>query len=355
MVAFKEYIKNLVVRLKEAFSFVRAATPVLVNEVVRQRVLVIIPHDKSWWVINAVQQFVSTLREQMSYRAAPEIDIVSVQSNYEVLSSLLMTVHVERQYQLVVTVGSWVTREVRDFFDGIPNPPPQIFCGVVDPVGLGVVDSLELPGRAISGVAVIPFNFDLQIEMLVALAPGMRSIALLCGDMTGVESVSSLLERTVSQFEQACVKRNIEMVRVVMNADSPVEEVRSLLCKAREEKNVRMVCILNDLFVSAHMELILDACKGASVPLCASELSSVYHGAALGFGENGGVYGMYCASLAYEVLVNHRPLSTLPVMVPPVQQTMRYNYDAMVAQGLVLDPAVCHLLSMVSVFFHSRH
>lgn len=355
MVALKKYIKNLVYRLKKAFLSMRSEAPVGVDEGHRQRVLVIIPHDKSWWAINAVQQFVSTLREQMSYRLAPEIDIISVQSSHEILTSLLMTVHTERQYRLVVTIGNWATRETRDFFDGIPNPPPHIFCGVVDPVAIGVVDSLELPGRPISGVAIIPFNFDLQVEMLAALDPAIRSIALLSGDQALAPGVASVFDRTIAEFAAACAAHNITLVRISMGASWTAEELGASFNRARDEQGVRMICILNDLFVSARMETIVAACKGARIPLCASELSSVYHGAALGFGEHGGVYGMYCASLAYEVLVNHRSLETLPVIIPPVQRSMRYNYDAMVEQGLQLTPAVCHLLNMVSVFFNARH
>jgi len=355
MGAFKKYIKNLVIRLKRVFASVHSVAPALMEEGLRQRVLVIIPHDKSWWAINAVQQFVSTLREQMSYRLAPEIDIISVQSSHEVLTSLLMTVHTERQYQLVTTVGNWVTREVRDFFDGIPNPPPHICCGVVDPIGIGVVDSLEFPGRPVSGVATIPFNFDLQVEMLLALIPEIRSVVLLCSDGTKLQSIAGVFDQTIGQFAAACAKHGVQLIRIAMGPASALKDVESSLCRAREERGARVVCILNDLFISAHMDMVVAACKGAQIPLCASELSSVYHGAALGFGEHGGVYGMYCASLAYEVLVNHRTLETLPVIVPPVQRSMRYNFDAMVEQGLTLSPAVCHLLNMVSVFFNARH
>jgi hypothetical protein len=33
---------------------------------------------------------------------------------------------------------------------------------------------------------------------------------------------------------------------------------------------------------------------------------------------------------------------------------MRYNYDALIAQGVVISPAMKHLLNMVSVFFNAK-
>lgn len=351
MVAFGKYIRSLIARVEELVPSFHDRDLLLSESKVRQRVLVIIPHDKSWWAINVVQQFVSTLREQMGYQAAPEIDIVSIQSSYDVLISLLTTVHTEARYDLVVTVGSWVSREVRDFFDGIPNPPPQIFCGVIDPVGLGVVDSLDAPGRPVSGVAAIPFNFELQVDMLRALQPDLSAIGVVFGELAGAESVSMIIRQQLARFDQVCRDRGVALVLIPVAA---AQDIEPLLRTAREKHGIGVVCVLNDLFVSSHMESLVVACNAVAIPLCASEVSSVYHGAAMGFGEHGGVYGMYSASLAYELLVNHRALSAVPILVPPIQPTMRYNYDAMVAQGVVLSQAACHLLSMVSVFFHSK-
>jgi len=317
----------------------------------RKRVLIIIPHDKSWWALHAVQQFVSTLRDLMGHGGSPQIDIVPLQSSLEVLHSLLISLTTGPRYDVVVTVGSWISREVRDFFDGVPHPIPQIFCGVIDPAGIGVVDTLEVPGRLVSGVAALPFDFELQVEMLRAVLPQLAVIVVVYGADSGSDTVSSLVARQMDMYTAVCMAHGIQIVH------APVVDmhiVEDLIKGLALEKGTGVVCSLNDLLVSAHMDLLIEVCVRQQIPLCASELSSVYHGAALGFGEHGGVYGVYGASMVYEVLVQGRDVAHMPVVVPPIHQSMRYNYDALLAQGVEIPATVKHLLNMVSVFFNAK-
>jgi len=346
------YVHTLYARIKDLFGGCSKAEESVAPAVLaRHHVLIIIPHDKSWWAINAVQHFVSTLRDQMGCNQSPVIDIVSLRSDPQVLTSLLATINNGLACDLVVTMGSWVTQETRNYLDTLLNPPPQIFCGVVDPASLGIVDSMERPGRLISGVANVQYDFGLQIDMLKALRPELHSLAIMCGAGSGNTDISRLVQRQLDRFVAASRERNVAVHILKLTA---VEEIESLLQQAKREHDVGVVCVLNDLFISAHLEELVAACEKVGVPLCTHELSSVYHGVAIGFGEHGGVYGMYAASLAYELLVHHHSLAVTPVIVPPVQPSMRYNYDAMVAQGLVLAPATRHLLNMVSVFFQSK-
>jgi len=320
-------------------------------ETPRLRILIVIAHDKSWWSLNAVQQFIATLRENMGQEAEPIFDIVSLQCSQEKLQAFIPTLMQEPRYDLVVTVGGWVTREVRDFLDTMPIPIPHIFCGVPDPVGMSIVDSLAASGRLVTGVASVPFDFGLQIEMIRALCPSIRAIGLISGISVAMDTVSSFLGKQVSLFMQACKERGIECVEIPLSNPDVLE---FLLRDAKNTHGIGVVCALPCLFLAASSEQLIQACTAVGVPLCTSELSSVYHGAAIGFGEHGGVYGMYAASLAYEVLVNHRPIEAMPIVQPPLQHTMRYNYDALIAQGVTVTPAMRHLLSMVSVFFPSQ-
>lgn len=324
---------------------------VVATKIEKRRVLVIIPHDKSWWAINVVQQFVATLRVRMGYAASPDIDVVSLQDSQEALGTLLLGDGRGSCYDLVMTVGSWASREVRDYLDTASNPIPHIFCGVFDPLALGIVDSYELPGRPVTGVAAIPIDFDLTIDMLRALLPDLRAIALVGGSTPNDPLMTAIVHRQVTVFSQACAARG--MALVILAQPAP-EEIVEVLARARREQQIGVVCAVNDIFVSEYMEKLIEGCKAVGVPLCTSELSSVYHGAAIGVGAHGGLYGVHGAALAHEILVQRRRASSLPVVLPPVEQAMRYNYEALLAQGVTLTPAACHLLNMVSVFFNAE-
>lgn len=351
MNAVMTYLKKLYVRLWNWFGDVHKNKDIVSAMSARQQVLIIIPHDKSWWAINAVQHFVATLRDQMGYRQAPAIDIVSIRSSSEVLASLLLTINDGVNCDLVVTMGSWVTQETRSYLDTLINPPPHIFCGVVDPAGLGIVDSLERPGRDVSGVATVQFDFGLQVDMLKSLRPELKAVAIMCGAASGNNGVSALVARQLALFSAVCDARGVAVVIIKLTKTT---EIEPLIRAAYVNHGIGVACVLNDLFVSANLEGLIAACEAVGVPLCTNELSSVYHGVAIGFGEHGGVYGMHAAALAYELLVHHHSLAVTPVIVPPIQPSMRYNYDAMEAQGLVLAPNTKHLLNMVSVFFQSK-
>jgi len=314
-------------------------------------VLVVIPHDKSWWGINATQQFVSTLRDQTGYSNSPEIDIVSAQASYELLHAFLITAHREHKYDLVVSMGTWVAREVQEFLDGIADPPSHIFCGALEPAALGIVDSMEFPGRRVSGIATMPPDFGLQVDMFQALLPSVKAIGVLFGMAVGANDVCLLVQKQIDRFKQACLQHGITLVPLPV---AQASSISSVVSRAIEKEGIGLLCTLNDLFVSSNMELIIETGKALHIPICASELSSVYYGAALGFGDYGAVYGLYGASLAYEVLVRQCNLATIPVIVPPIQQSLRYNHEAMLAQGIVLTPQVRHLLNMVSVFFNAK-
>jgi ABC-type uncharacterized transport system substrate-binding protein len=316
-----------------------------------KRILIIVPHDKSWWALHVVQQFVSTLRQLMGHGGSPSIDIVPVQSSVEVLQSLLLSLTASPCYDLVITVGSWISREVRDFFDSVAKPTPQIFCGVIDPAGIGVVDTLEVPGRPVSGIAALSFDFELQIEMLLAILPQLKTLIMVYGADSGNDMVSGLVARNLGHFSAICSEKGIRLVHTPIVDMGAIEDVIQRLAL---EPGSGVVCSLNDLLVSAQMETLIALCVRLQIPLCTSELSSVYHGAALGFGEHGGVYGLYAASMAYEVLAQGRDIATVPVVIPPIHQSMRYNYDALIAQGVVISPAMKHLLNMVSVFFNAK-
>ena len=351
MNALIAYLKKLYARVWDWLGDVRKNKDVVPALSARQQVLIIIPHDKSWWAVNAVQHFVATLRDQMGYGQAPQIDIVSIRSSAEVLAALLATIHNRESCDLIVTTGSWITQETRNHLDTLSNPPAHIFCGVIDPVGLGIVDSLDRPGRQVSGVATVQFDFGLQVDMLKALRPELKSLAILCGAVSGNTGISNLVARQIERFSTECKARHVKVVVIKLIKTT---EIEPLIRAARDEHDIGVACVLNDLFISANLERLIAACEAVGVPLCTNELSSVYHGVAIGFGEHGGVYGMHAASLAYDLLVHNHSLAVTPVIVPPIQPSMRYNYDAMQAQGLILATNTKHLLSMVSVFFHSK-
>ena len=89
----------------------------------------------------------------------------------------LVEAQVSAKPDLIVTLGTDATRLTAD------RKPvtPVLFAMVLDPVSLGVVQSLDSPGGMFSGVT-IPVSPGKQIEAILQAAPRVRSIGLLYTD-----------------------------------------------------------------------------------------------------------------------------------------------------------------------------
>lgn len=314
-------------------------------------IAIIVSHEKSAWAIAVVQRFIASLRDQMGYQNTPEIDILAAQGSAERVRQLVRSIQQRyessKQYELIVTIGSWCSKEVRDVLDQVESPIPQVFCAVLDPAGLGIVDSLTHVGRNISGVTLVSPDYSLQLEKLKALCPSMKKVVLPFTPCCRDKAISVLIDRNKDLFAQACVQHDI-ILHVVEACSS--RELRHNLSQSLQETNADMVCVLPEASMAANLEILTDVCTQQKVPLCAADLSSVYHGAAIGFGERGDTYGPYAASIVCDLLVNGRSLETVPVITLTHEPHMRFNVEALAAQGVDLSPQVHHLLSMSSIF-----
>jgi putative ABC transport system substrate-binding protein len=75
---------------------------------------------------------------------------------------------------------------------------PIVFCGVGDPVGYGLVDSLNRPGSNVTGMSLLTTELTAKrLELLLDLVPAAAAIAML------VNPNSAATERNVREAQQA--------------------------------------------------------------------------------------------------------------------------------------------------------
>lgn len=313
------------------------------------RIAVIISHEKNMWALSVVQRFFSSLREQMGYQQTPDIEVLAAQGSREHLIRIMSGIRQEqgsgRAYEAIVTVGNWCSKEVRDVLDAWQCEIPQVFCPVSDPVALGLVDSLERTGGHITGVTAVLPGFDRQVEMLKALVPEAQTVVALYDPFLSDATMAQIIEQHRQDLESACKTHDISLRTHHLKSS----EVSPQWCREAIGSG-DIVCTLPEPTVYAHIESLVEACNEKRVPLCTAELSSLYQGAAVGFGEHGATYGGYAAAIIYDMLVNHRPLSSIPVIKLSQEPQMRFNQQALEAQGLFLSPRAKCLLSMTSIF-----
>lgn len=340
------YIKELFVRTA------RTPSSDTQEHVAWGRVAIVISHERNMWALGVVQRFVAALREQFGYQQCPEVEILSAQGSADQLKDVMSRLEVRQRkhhcYELVVTVGNWCSKEVRDHLDTWKQPLPQVFCPVNNPVRFGLIDSLDHTGRAVSGVTSVMPNYYNAVETMCAVKPDITSLLVPYDPCQNDETLATEVEYHRKELFAACDKNNLAVRSVTIS--SPRDLTRLI---GNELEAADAVCTLPEPTVYACMEALVAACNEKKTLLCTAELSSVYQGAAIGFGQRGSAYGPYAAAIVYDTLVNHRPLSSIPVIRLSQEPLVRFNLDAMLAQGIELSPQARHLLSMSSIFHDS--
>lgn len=181
--------------------------------------------------------------------------------------------------------------------------PPDVrivFLGVTDPVGAGLVDSLEAPGRS-SGVSDNPPMHAL-VELVAATVPSVKSIGIPYdpSDLPGV--------LTAKLAERACIERGLIARLRPVTSES---EIRSAVRGLAQETDALLIGMDNLMMKNAG--LIASTIAPFDRALFAADDKSVEMGAVAGVGVDYRDVGSFGAEIAAEVLLGGRDVGLIPV------------------------------------------
>lgn len=314
------------------------------------RIVIIVSHEKNGWAIESVRWFIRTLQERIGNRLMPEIDVLyanndAVYMAQNILEPLRVAHESGDRCELIVTIGGWCSREVRDVLDTWSEKIPQLFCAVPDPLRLALVDSLAEPGGMVSGVMLGTVDFGEVLRLLHAVCPDNKKILVPYSELD-VELTGSGEE--VAYLEALRVAGDQYGMQICPLRTDVSGAWRQQL--TAEVAAVDMVMLLPDSLMIAAADELIAAVNAANKPLCAADLCSVYRGAAFGFGDAGDVYGTCVAVMAYELLIGKGDLKTVSVIQPQATSLVRFNREAMRQQGVQLSHQAWALLELENVF-----
>jgi putative ABC transport system substrate-binding protein len=181
------------------------------------------------------------------------------------------------------------------------NGPPVVFAVVTDPVGAGIVDSMQHPGGHITGVA-----FGIQearrLEWLVRIAPEIRQIYAPHNpnDQSPV-SAWKIVRNTAAEL-------GIELItREVYDHETLNDAVLNIPAEADA------VFLLPDSLVSTRLPDIVTTATARNLPVSGANINVVknYH-VLTAFGFDQHLYGKQAARLADQIFKGARP-ADLPV------------------------------------------
>ena len=229
-------------------------------------------------------------------------------------------------FDYVYTYGTTVSLAAKTI---IQNKVPQIFEVVADPVGAGIVKSLEGSGANIAGVTNgIPV--PLQLETALKVMPIRR-----LGILFNPREKNSMLLR--DQLAEAARPLNIEVVDL---RSPPTQDMLQENLKKLRDRTIAVdaVFLPNDSFLISNAKLVGAELRAAKMPSLTPLEEFVEHGALMGVVAHYYTLGRAVAAIVHRHQGGQQ-LSTMPV-VADQNPTLKINGTTARALGVVIPDAI---------------
>ena len=201
---------------------------------------------------------------------------------------------------------------------------PVVFSAVSDPVGAGLVASLDAPGGNITGT-----SDEIQVELILDLArkynPGLKKLGVIY-NKSEANSVTN-----IEKAKAYCEKNNIEMIEATVTGTNEVQTaVQTLVSK------VEAVFVPNDNTVASAMAVLAGVANKAKIPVYTGADSMVNDGGFATVGINYEDLGAETAVMVDQVLKGTKA-GDIPVKVFKDNLQTIYNEETAKAIGMQIQ------------------
>ena len=202
---------------------------------------------------------------------------------------------------------------------------PVVFSAVSDPVGTGVVESLEAPGANITGTSDY-LDTNAIMDLIFAADPDADKIGLLYD--VGQDSSTTPIAHAREYLES-------KGIEVVERTGTTTDEVM-LAAQALVSDGVDAVFTPTDNTIMTAELAIYETFANAGIPHYTGADSFALNGAFLGYGVDYANLGVETANMVAEILVDGADPATTPVMTFD-NGTATVNTETCAALGLDYD------------------
>jgi putative ABC transport system substrate-binding protein len=213
---------------------------------------------------------------------------------------------VQEKCRLIFAISTPSSQAVAQAIKG--TEIPLVFGAVTDPVAAGLVESMEKPGRNITGTSD-QWPVKDQFDLLLRLVPKVKRVGLV------YNPGEANAEANIKVVEKACHEKGLDVVKVSVSNTSEVQTAAASLVGRCDAFYVPA-----DNTVIAAMDAVIRVSEQNKIPLLPGVSSNVEQG---GFGTLGPDYhdiGIESAKLAAQVLQGKRAGEI------PVATATRFEY-----------------------------
>ncbi|SFM43581.1 ABC transporter substrate-binding protein [Thermodesulforhabdus norvegica] len=172
---------------------------------------------------------------------------------------------------------------------------PVLIAAITDPVGAGLVKSLERPGGNVTGTTD-KSPVDRQLELEREILPGLRRLGVI------YNSGEDNSRASVREIKEVASGMGIEVVEATVTNSSGV-----MLAASSLVGKVDAIHIPTDNTVVSALEAVVKVCEDNKIPLFAADIDSVPRGAIAALGIDYYRLGRQTGEMAYRILKGANP------------------------------------------------
>ncbi|AMA71882.1 MULTISPECIES: ABC transporter substrate-binding protein [Aneurinibacillus] len=203
---------------------------------------------------------------------------------------------------------------------------PVFFTAITDPLSAKLVDSLEKPGKNITGYSdTHPETIHKLIQLIKELKPDAKKVGIIynSGEANSVVNVENA--------KKALTKNGMQAVEVNASNTTEVKQAaESLVGKAD------VIYVPKDNTAVAALKTIVQVAEKHKIPLFTGEMDSVRNGGFAGFGADYKDLGYQTGLMAVKVLKGEAKAGDLPVGFPK-ELKLGINKEAAANEGIDLE------------------
>ncbi len=228
-----------------------------------------------------------------------EILYDNANADANVLTQIISNFIIEK-VDLMIGVATPVAIQMQNMTE--ENKIPVVFAAVSDPVGAGLVNSLEVPGGNVTGTSDF-LDTEAMIDLMFVLDPGLKKVGLLydAGQDSSVTALRSARSLLSSRGVEIVEKSGTSVDEIILAASSLILD------------KVEAVFTPSDNTVMTSELSIYEKFIENGVKHYAGADSFALNGAFLGYGVDYSLLGYETAQMALEILTEGKEPSSLGV------------------------------------------
>ncbi len=285
--------------------------------------------------MDSIEQGFRRVLEQ-SRKADYEITTLNGNGNRQLMHAQVMQVF-DSDADLIFTVGGGLASLAQKASMKKQSPKPIICSAVVDPLKLGLVQSLEKPGGQVTCV-IDKVAMDKQVALLLSLKPTVQRV-LLVYDVTQGGGLGQQQQALADVLQ----KRGIALKTLEVSTPAEVYAKTAAMITGCD-----VVMILKDHTAVSAVDALIKLCNQHGATLMTSDLDSGAKGAALSFGVEEAAFGERGAQLARSIVEDGVAVGDIPCQTPG-RHYLQINPVGCTRQGIVLAEQELLLLGAVRV------